>query len=255
MIYAPAFDKCQAVQSYFLAPHVYPCVTDDHVVLLDLQRDKYVGVAREQMASLAARVKGWPLGSLRVPDSAPPADDIRTPNARADNVVGKMLAAGMLTTDPAVGKEATPVEMPRAEIALIEEDLESRPAVTSTHVIRFLRACALTSLSMKLRSMEAVIADVEHRRAAAGAACDLDVARTAVAAFIRLRPLLFRAQDACLFDSLALMRYLSYYGVFPTCVLGVQTGPFAAHCWVQYQGIVFNDAPEYVRRFTPILAV
>ena len=103
--------------------------------------------------------------------------------------------------------------------------------------------------------MEAVIASVEQRRAAAGAACDLDVARPAVAAFIRLRPLLFRAQDACLFDSLALMRYLSYYGVFPTCVLGVQTGPFAAHCWVQYQGIVFNDAPEYVRRFTPILAV
>jgi transglutaminase superfamily protein len=241
------------VQSYFLAPHVYPCVTDDHVVLLDLQRDKYVGVAREQMASLAERVKGWPLG--RAPESAAPAGEIRTPNARADNVVGKMLAAGMLTTDPAVGKEATPVEMPRAEIALIEEDLETRPAVRSTHVTRFLRACALTSLSMKLRSMEAVIASVERRRAAGRAACDLDVARPAVAAFIRLRPLLFRAQDACLFDSLALMRYLSYYGVFPTCVLGVQTGPFAAHCWVQHQGIVFNDAPEYVRRFTPILAV
>jgi hypothetical protein len=35
------------MQSYFLAPHVYPCVTDDHVVLLDLARDKYIGVARE----------------------------------------------------------------------------------------------------------------------------------------------------------------------------------------------------------------
>jgi hypothetical protein len=67
--------------------------------------------------------------------------------------------------------------------------------------------------------------------------------------------LLFGAQDACLYDSLALLRFLSYYGVFPTCVIGVQTGPFGAHCWVQYQAVVFNDAPEYVRRFTPILAV
>jgi hypothetical protein len=161
----------------------------------------------------------------------------------------------MLTTDETVGKDATPVVMPRAELGLIEEDLETRPAVKWTHVARFLRACALTSLAMKLRSMESVIAGVEARRAAGKAACDLEVARAAVAAFIRLRPLLFRAQDACLFDSLALMRYLSYYGVFPTCVLGVQTGPFAAHCWVQQESIVFNDAPEYVRKFTPILAV
>lgn len=243
------------MQSYFLAPHVYPCVTDDHVVLLDLQRDKYVGVAREQMDSLAARVKGWPLDGVRPVEPAPAGEGVRISNTRADNVVGKMLAAGMLTTDANVGKDATPVVMPRAELALIEEDLEAQPAVTATHFTRFARACSLTSLSLRMRSMESVIAGVEARRAAARAACNLEVARPAVTAFIRLRPLLFRAQDACLFDSLALMRFLSYYGVFPTCVLGVQTGPFAAHCWVQHEGIVFNDAPEYVRKFTPILAV
>ena len=66
---------------------------------------------------------------------------------------------------------------------------------------------------------------------------------------------LFGAQDACLFDSLALMRFLSYYVIFPTCVIGVQTGPFGAHCWVQHDAVVFNDAPEYVRRYTPILTV
>ena len=42
--------------TYFLAPHVYPCVTEDHVVLLDLDRDKYVGVAREQVSALARAV-------------------------------------------------------------------------------------------------------------------------------------------------------------------------------------------------------
>jgi hypothetical protein len=245
------------VQSYFLAPHVYPCVTDDHVVLLDLQRDKYVGVGREEMASLAARVKGWPLGGMLSPPES--GADLKAPDTRADSLVNKMLAAGMLTTDASVGKEARPVEMPRPEDALVIDDLESRPEVTFRHVVRFLRASALAALSLRLRSIESVISVVSARKAARARRksnqVDLEAARGAVAAFIRLRPLLFGAQDACLFDSLALIRFLSYYGIFPTCVIGVQTGPFGAHCWVQHEAIVFNDAPEYVRRFTPILTV
>jgi hypothetical protein len=227
------------------------------VVLLDLQQDKYVGVGREQMATLAGRVKGWP----RVGESPPaksPEEDVRTPNARAESVVNKMLAAGMLTTDASIGKEAKPVEVPRPEAALIEEDLEARPEITFGHVVRFLWASAVTTLALRCRSIESIIAAVEARNARARTlreTLSLDAARRAVAAFIRLRPLLFGAQDACLYDSLALLRFLSYYGVFPTCVIGVQTGPFGAHCWVQHDAVVFNDAPEYVRRFTPILAV
>ena len=181
-----------------------------------------------------------------------------TPNPRGEAVVGKMLAAGMLTTDPAIGKEAKPVEVPRAELALVEEDLETQPEVTFLHVMRFLRATAVTRLAMKLRHIESVIASAKISKAAAVRAArpiDLETARAAVGAFIRLRPLLFGAHDACLFDSLALMRFLSYYGIFPTCVIGVQTGPFGAHCWVQQDAVVFNDAPEYVRRYTPILTV
>jgi Transglutaminase-like superfamily len=255
---AQCVGKSEIVQLYLLAPHVYPCVTDDHVVLLDLQRDKYVGVDREQMASLAASVKGWPWGGSMPLAPSGSADDVRTSNAGTESVIRKMLAAGMLTTDPAVGKEARPVEVPHPETALVEEDLETVPRVNFTHVVRFLQAALITVLALKLRSIGFVIARASARKAATGAtrqALDLDVARGAVAAFIRLRPLLFGAQDACLFDSLALIRFLSYYGVFPTCVIGVQTGPFGAHCWVQHEAVVFNDAPEYVRRYTPILTV
>ena len=176
---------------------------------------------------------------------------MRSSNARAEAVLAKMLAAGMLTTDPAIGKEATPLEMDRAEAALVEDDLETQPEVTFTHVVRFLRASAAAALEMKLRPIERVIATVRSRKsrrraelAARGPRCRAPRG----GAFIRLRPLLFGAQDACLFDSLALVRFLSYYRIFPTCVIGVQTGPFGAHCWVQEGDVVFNDAPEYVRR-------
>jgi hypothetical protein len=102
-----------------------------------------------------------------------------------------------------------------------------------------------------------VITGLAKRKHAAGRSggVDTQVARRATEAFIRLRPLLFGAQDACLYDSLALARFLSYYGQYPTCVIGVQTSPFGAHCWVQEGAFVFNDEPEHVRRFTPILAV
>lgn len=248
------------MQSYFLAPHVYPCVTEDHVVLLDLERDKYVGVAREQMSVLAERVKGWPLignSHAGAPgDSASPL--ARGPGgSRAEAVLSKMLAAGMLTTDPAVGKEVKPLQMAEASAALVEPDLDWRPRITFSDVARFLIASAITALTMRLLPIRKVISGVAKRKVAGNPnrSVDVEVARRATEAFIRLRPLLFGAQDACLYDSLALTRFLSYYGQYPNCVIGVQTGPFGAHCWVQDGSYVFNDAPENVRRFTPILAV
>ncbi len=246
------------MESYFLARHVYPCVTDDHVVLLDLHRDKYVGVGREQMAFLGARVKGWPLLEAAQGDALPASRTVRSSNTGADAVLAKMLATGMLTTDPALGKEARPVEMPQVDAALVADELETQPEVTVTHVVRFFRAWAAVALEMKLRPIEAVLTRMSARKARRQAKTfplDLAAARSAVGAFIRLRPLVFGAQDACLFDSITLVRYLSYYGIFPACVIGVQTGPFAAHCWVQDGAVLFNDSPEWVRRYTPILVV
>lgn len=242
------------MQSYFLAPHVYPCVTEDHVVLLDLARDQYIGVARDQMAALAARVKGWP--GLSIPQPEP--GDVRSSNPRATAMLEKMLAAGMLTTDPAVGKEARPLQMPAVSAPLVEPELEWRPRITLADVVGFLYASASTALAMRFLPIQRVVDALARRKQKAvanGIRFDPATARRATAAFIYLRPLVFGAQDACLYDSLALARFLAGYKQFPTCVIGVQTGPFGAHCWVQEGDVVFNDSPEYVRRFTPILAV
>jgi hypothetical protein len=241
--------------SYFLAPHVYPCVTDDHVVLLDLDRDKYVGVAREQVTALSRRVKGWTRLGL-----APLIDpqDSNPPSTRAESVFAKMLAARMLTTDSDIGKEASPVEIPAASEALVEPGLDWRPRIALLDVLRFVLASTLTSLAMRLLPLRSVMTGAMRRKAEGIAVCgavNIAIARRATEAFIRMRPLLFAAHDACLYDSLALTRFLSYYRQYPACVIGVQTRPFGAHCWVQEAGFVFNDEPEYVRRFTPILAV
>jgi hypothetical protein len=76
-----------------------------------------------------------------------------------------------------------------------------------------------------------------------------------VGAFLTLRPFFFAAKDACLFDALSLSEFLATYGVFPNWVFGVQSRPFAAHCWLQLDGLVLNDTIEHVERYTPIMVV
>jgi hypothetical protein len=44
-------------------------------------------------------------------------------------------------------------------------------------------------------------------------------------------------------------------GIRPDVVLGVQLGPFSAHCWVQHEDRLVNDRVDMVRTFTPILVL
>lgn len=71
--------------------------------------------------------------------------------------------------------------------------------------------------------------------------------------FVRLRPLYPRAAS-CLFDSLALGRFLLHAGIRTELVFGVRGGPFAAHAWLQKEGRIVNDDAEYCAGFTPMRA-
>jgi hypothetical protein len=235
---------------YLLTPHTYLCITDDHAVFLDLKRDKYIGIGRAQMEALAASLKGWP--QKLFPASQNGAGQEPAP------VLSKLEAAGMLTTDPAVGKEATPPVVPRPDSTLVEPDLEARAHYTFAHVMHFLASAALATFALRVLRIEGAVRRVRARKQAAQPIrheIDLEAARELVSAYFHLRPWLFGARNACLFDSLVLVEFLARHGLFATWVFGVETGPFSAHCWVQEGTTVFNDTPEHVRRYTPILAV
>ena len=38
-------------------------------------------------------------------------------------------------------------------------------------------------------------------------------------------------------------------------MFGVQANPLQAHCWVQQDDVVINDAVDVVSQFTPIMSV
>ncbi len=236
------------MQKYLLSPHVHLCFTDDHAVLLDLRRDRYIGLGPQQTVALAHRIEGWP--DTRA--CAPPA--ARTNN---DEALRRLLSNGMLTTDAAIGKPAQPPTLPRSESTVTEDELEARPSPTARQILRYLRAALTARLALKWRPIATVVARAQGRkqRRAHLRSTDPEQLRQLTAAFLYLRPLLFGARDECLYDSLALVEFMALHEVYPDWVFGVQTRPFLAHSWVQDGAAVCNDTPEYVRRFTPILVV
>lgn len=240
------------MQPYLLAPHVYPCISGQHVVLMDLERDKYVAVAPAHR--LACWVRGWPVGAM--PAVGPPS----SPDGGADALVAQMLAHGMLVTDPHVGKPAVPVSTDRPQRSLVEFDLDIRPQANAAQLWRFGGSCLRAQLALKLRPIQSIVEAVRDRKArhhAASAPQPIDASRlrSLVTAFTRLRPLFYTLRSACLLDSLTLLHFLGAEGIHADWVFGVKTEPFDAHCWIQQGEVLLNDIPDRVRQYSPILVV
>jgi hypothetical protein len=122
--------------------------------------------------------------------------------------------------------------------------------------LEVLTASTISAVRFRCRSIERVVASVaKHRASAQLTNADLTRLCRLIAIFGRVRPFVFTAKDACLFEALALFEYLMRRGYSPTWVFGVQGAPFAAHCWLQLDNVVLNDSVDHVRGFTPIMAV
>ena len=59
----------------------------------------------------------------------------------------------------------------------------------------------------------------------------------------------------CLQDSIALAFWLARRSACPALVFGAKLDPFSAHCWVQTDALVLNDAPDTVSQFAPVLVI
>jgi hypothetical protein len=228
----------------FLLPHhVHACVTSGQLVLLDLRADRYFALEASAAATLAPLVRGWPV--------IPPAG--ATGCTADDGLARELLAKSLLTRSEAAGKPATPVQIERAAVEL-GTDPAPRPATrrllaVATAVFRaaFLLRCA--SLARIVRRVQLRKAHADTRPSTPGCMAEL------AGAFDYLRPFLYAPRDACLFDCLAQLEFLAVHGLHPSWVFGVQARPFAAHCWIQHDGVLLNDSVVRTSRFTPILSV
>jgi hypothetical protein len=224
------------------------CRDEDAIVVLDLRADRYFQLDAPSTAPLAAVLTGWPAGS-----SADPVP----PDAAVASVAAPLLMKGWLLEGETLGKAATPVWVvpPHAELL---GDIEASPVkVDLRAMIAFGIASIRAKFAVRLWGLERVIRRVTSRKAAwvarAGRTVDMERARQLMEIFGRLRVFLFSHREECLHDSLALLEFLARYGIFPDWVFAVRARPFVAHCWVQYQDVVFNDTAEHVGSYTPIM--
>jgi hypothetical protein len=230
---------------YLLPTHVHLCATQTAAVMLDLHADRYYGLDRRQTLALSLAVKGWPRTTCDV------SIDERFVRETAQYFANR----GLLTPDASRGKSAEPVVLPRVEQALYQWDSRSTPPIHTRDVMRMAGAMAQTAISLRLRQLRHAAARTGRRKARSRAGASADAMRDATAVFLALRPFFYTVGGRCLYDSMVLLEFLAARRLFPVWVIGITMVPFAAHSWVQFENAVLNDEPEFVRGFTPILAI
>ena len=237
---------------YWLADHVFVCIDDAFLVVLDLKQDRYWALEASGTAPLSGLVPGWPVKPLDAPivGSSDPEE--------AQEIAEKLLEQRILSDSEAGGKDATPVRVTPPARELLSTN-EHNAATSRPGALRNLIAAAISAkVALRLGRFEKAVHRVQERKRKAGGRTtqlDFERARSLVEQFFRLRVFLFTSKSECLFDSLTLLNFLARYGIFPDWVFGVQARPFAAHCWVQLDEIVFNDTVEHVGGYTPIMTV
>lgn len=238
-------------KEFWMPPHTRVCVTATGAVVLDLKRNRYFGLGYREARSLSTLATNW--STVSTPAGHPlepmPLDD-------AARLADALIKAGFLTavapTEP--GPSIAAIES-SATLTSVGHELSAAVRVRLTHIVAFLRACIWAKRAVDSRLLYSIACEVASNKAGASQTIDLERTIELVCVFRRLRPYAFAAKDQCLFHALALLKFLSYYNIFPTWVIAVRPTPWAAHSWLQLGSFVLDCNPEEICEYTPILAI
>ena len=222
-----------------LKPHIYLGFTDGGAVFLDVKRDRYFGIGSPQLQALRAVVSG------------------STRNVEAEELAKRLLEQGLITLEPP-GRRFVPetIEQPCGRVA--ERSFLERPNVSASHFINLSRSYLETKYLQKTGSFENSLTRARVRNGNTklhDVSTAPDAARKLVEIFFYLRSIFYAPKNNCLLDSLVLLRFLSFYNLKATFIIGVATAPFAAHCWLQSGDRTLNARPEFAALFQPILTL
>ncbi len=233
---------------YHLPPHVYACRTESGVVFLDARRDRYFGLGGAQIGRVADHVIGLP-GSSAVRNAH---DEQSVTDEQVERVARKLIEAGLLRAGSGEDVQRDDKSIPPPDITQELHPYEDGPRVRAIDVVNFVLACANAAWSLRRLSLASIASRVSQARHETDG-FDLESAILLAQRFQTLRAWTFTGKDRCLFSALSLIYFLQRYGCFPYFVIGVKSAPFAAHSWVQKDGVVLDGDPANVGHFVPIL--
>lgn len=198
-----------------LAPDVHAVIADERAVFLDVRKDRYFKLGISQTELLA-------LG-------ASPA---------RENLVSQLIRRGLLRGGGDAGDDGAR--------AVRERTLTRH---RGSNVFGVVGACQWAAATLRSRRLADIVQWARVVRIT-----DRNADRALASRFLAGRPFYPRDYN-CLFDSLALTRFLRLRGVAGDWVFGVRGAPFAAHCWVEMEGEPVNDEAGFVAPYTPILVL
>jgi len=233
-------------QQVFQAKAASYCLLDSVSIFLDRENDRYHYLDREKTGLLDALRRGF--GPDGVARGAAGAVDA--------SVIKELTEKRLLTTQAKDGKALQPVSH-TPPISSVYDDYWkpqlypatiAHLAVQHLSVLRRIKTESLFETTQKAERAKASIAGREK------AVAETEL-RAKAKKIIDSRYFVYTYRDKCLFDSYLFFTYFVNRRIPVNWVFGVNLYPFAAHCWVEYEGLVMNDPLERVAAFTPIYVI
>ncbi|QPI72228.1 lasso peptide biosynthesis B2 protein [Sphingobium sp. Cam5-1] len=226
-------DLRASIMGFSLRDGISFCRVGDRTIFLDILADRYFCLSQAAERSFM--------------------DLVESGAQQEDEHLRGLVARGLLipSSSSAAPHPGGPVRVPQASML----DL-SLPPPGFTGTISALSCLAAARLRLKMAGFGRTLSWLSARKARlprSRAIPDGQADRIAAGFASAAR---FSSQfDNCLAHSIAMASHMIAKGLLPQVVLGVQLGPFSAHCWVQYGDRLVNDRFDMVRTFTPILVI
>lgn len=229
-------------QTYFLPEHIHACRCGSHVIFLDTTQEHYTAVT-------------WPAGDLPFLCTGESAWRGRfVVDVHSQPYVDELLDRGLLTRTRPSENGFVAVAAEPATRLVAEDELEPR-SIRLVHIAQFVAARWCARRLLKRPLFESIQRFRRRKARVSGEVFDLPTLRRLVNAYQCLRPLGAAHERADLFDSYALLEFLSARDQYVSFVLGITTVPLRKHAWLQADHYVLNEEPAFVRGFKPILVV
>jgi hypothetical protein len=215
------------------------CLTGGKAVFLDTKHNRYFRLGGQPEALFLTFVESGPVADL---DVAP------------------LVRLGVLEPATGAGAHLNQALAPIPTRSIVEQGQTRRPS-DARLTLEVGQAVVLTWAALKSSSLASVVARHKAMRPRTPVAGSLDQRASrggdigSLSASFNLIRRFVPIDTVCLLDSFALQRFLTRRGLRPQLVVGVRLNPFTAHCWVQEDDIVLNDAVERASTYTPILVV
>lgn len=227
---APA--RTRAMRYLRLQPHVSYGIVGGRAVFLDVNRDRYLALDPAAEAAFS-RAREPRQGSISKADQA------------------RLLGTKLFELSDE-WRPMTPAEVDIPERRVACSGSAGHLRLFGVPEIWFLLWRARHALRAK--ALGRILASLRNRRLEVTAPAS-PAATAALAARFNMARALVPIAPSCLQDSIALGFWLARRGACPRIVFGAKLDPFAAHCWLQTDAAILNDAPDTVSPFTPVLVI